>query len=1093
MNQKSREEFQSVSRKTMGLFIVALILLLPVSSAGALAGTLTITKNTGKAGLEGVIDATDDVWAVEATVSSLQEGEVVAPENVQIKLGTNKKNFNSCSVTDAGAVCQYLEPLTGGITPGTYPFTILYSPAAGTPDQRSSVIAADGAPPGITFVQGNAKQEGNKVALSFTIDDSDTSPCVGLAKVSVVDVDSGSVLMAKDDFSSSFCSEYRFGDDLTYNGFLSGLTGEGVRRLKVVAEDRLGHSATSSTVSFLTDFVPPEVLGLNFTGFGRFLGGTEQESAVVIRIREKSTLTPAVVVATAEHTTLDKTAATSCVRAKEDPLIWECTWASVKVDPASSLAVTVSATDALGNAVEMTVTQDFVHDADLPVVEYFGTLLESNGLGYVKSGLNPIVIKVREQGSGMRLENILANLGQLGGITSPEECSQEGDLFVCYWYRDENFGSASENVVISLVKVVDNVGNSAALVEKSLLVDTAPPALEKLRLFGVSDGNAKSYFQSGDILRVMATVNEKNGLFWMIDLRNAVNDAETQFPATKLNDAGWQTFKGEDVCVQNEEKSWDCTFETVPIKSGLAKNAFVVLKVRDAAGNDAVNWPDAANVEKRSGKNDEGKYAFDILALKDEENPDYWSAGTASPLIDFVDLDAMTFPQRIPIQITLKTESLEAKALAIELVSCASKQETSEEAPVAGSPEISRSVIYGNIFPDGVAEPKPTIMLEFSPVENVRSLLGISTEGTFRGVDVPYVCTLKVYSRLGNTALANAETQEVTIAVPFAFSTLGSIDENLAQKVRDLTESDFMKFANALEYANIAIQWINYVLSFVQVLSDIAQIIDIFSDGVLVNAATQLEKVPVIQVASVALRGSCLVLQEGQRRTWEWLSYVTIIQQVLNCNPPDSDDPTGGNVLGWYGWWQRQVLEAYNVASGRTLLGIPASTPYENIYVSAASICIPGLIYNVHKAREIQCRQILCYAKDVPAGLATYDSCDKLYDLEMCMFWSGPALDLTPLAGFADLGNIIRRAGANPLGLIKTAEIVACFPACFTQAPGTLYACKAATALNKLVSVIDTIIGSIDRRPGLTGTAYCDEVEDLDIDSLTGQTRLPAQ
>src|SRR3989344_5683970 len=1087
-------------QKITALFMIYLILILPLSSASALAGTVTISKNSGQKGLANFLDAQDDVWTVEATISNLQNDETVAPENVQIKVGAIQKNFNSCSVTDAGAVCQYLEPLTGGISPGTHTFNILYTPtvgvagAAGTADSKAGIINADGAAPEITFTQGNAKQERDKVKLSFTINDNAHPPCIGLAKYTILDADSGAVLLTKEDFSEKSCIPYVFAEDAAHNSYLplASLDGEGVRRLKIIAEARLGHSTASSVVSLLTDFVNPEPMEMNFTAFGKFLGVNEQASPLVVKIREKSNLVPTKVLATAVQTTLDKTPANSCTRTKADPNMWECVWSAVRVDPASSISVLISATDVIGNTAETTLAQNFVTDTDVPVVEYFGPLLESNNVGFVQSGQNTIVAKIREQGSGMASQNILAQFGSLGAIQGPNECAQESDLFVCYWFLSASFTSTSEDVRISLVKVVDNVGNQASLPQRDLIVDITPPSLEKIELFGVSSGAAKSYFQSGDILRISAAVSEANGMFWLIDLRNVVNDAETLFPASKLNAAGWQTFKGEDVCTQNEEKSWNCNFETAAMKSGLVKNALVTLQLRDAAGNLAVNWLETVNVEKRSSKNDEGKYAFDILAVKDEENPDYWSAGTAKPLLAFVDLDAMVMPLRIPIQISLKTDNLNARALAVELVSCNPKQEGEVGEETAGttasaSPEIGRKLIYGNIFPDGSAEPKPIVMLEFSPIADVRSFLGIPNDGSFSGVNIPYTCQLKIYSRLGNTALGNAETQDVDLLVPFAFSALGGIDENLAQKIKEMTESDFMKFADVLEYVNDAIQWINYILGFMQIINDVLAIYSLFNTG-LQASAQALENTGFLTTVGAALRGQCVVAEVSQEGLWSVLEYIQVIAQVFSC----SSDPEK-NALSWYGKWQNTVLKAYNELSGRALLGVPAQTPLENIYISMAAVCVPGLVYNVHKAREINCRKIFCYAKEIHAGLATYDSCDKLYDLQMCEFWTGPGVDLIPLlGGFADLGKILKNAGTNPLGLIKIAEIVACAAVCFTDTTrgAGYFACKATYGLNKLLNIINTIANAVEQTPGSTGTAYCDAIEDIDFDALTGQTQL---
>ena len=72
------------------------------------------------------------------------------------------------------------------------------------------------------------------------------------------------------------------------------------------------------------------------------------------------------------------------------------------------------------------------------------------------------------------------------------------------------------------------------------------------------------------------------------------------------------------------------------------------------------------------------------------------------------------------------------------------------------------------------------------------------------------------------------------------------------------------------------------------------------------------------------------------------------------------------------------MLAFYNLASSRDLLGVPADKLYDNMYASLLGLCVPGIIFNIEKAREIQCRKIICYGREVPSGIATLQSCDNL-------------------------------------------------------------------------------------------------------------------
>ena len=102
----------------VGLFIITLFLTLPFYSANVLAATIDVTKNHGQAGLEGFLDATGDIWTLEAVVSG-SEVPVIA-ESLVITLAGREAVFDSCSESEFGATCNALSagPITinAGIT-----------------------------------------------------------------------------------------------------------------------------------------------------------------------------------------------------------------------------------------------------------------------------------------------------------------------------------------------------------------------------------------------------------------------------------------------------------------------------------------------------------------------------------------------------------------------------------------------------------------------------------------------------------------------------------------------------------------------------------------------------------------------------------------------------------------------------------------------------------------------------------------------------------------------------------------------------------------------------------------------------------------
>ncbi len=1083
-----------------GLFIIALVISMPFYSADALASiNVQITKNSGTAGIDTYLDAQGDVWTVEALITGVND-TTIDPKDVKLKINDNTAEFTSCSGGTLGQTCQYISPLTDGIKEAEYAFQVVYEflDIFGVPDsaQWGDYIRADGSAPTITSL--SAKQEKGEVIIDFTVTDKKIGvPSVGLKQIDIIDADSSAVLQSITDFKLEDHTEsYTFKDDAKFGGKLQAvLEGEGLRHIKVSAEDWLGHKAVNLPLAtFKTDFVAPVLVKdtLNFTSLGKFIGPYNVQTDIKLDVLET---TAPVVVAYSEQAELNGEEA-SCYLDDEVDKLWHCEWNNIEVHPFSSVALKVVAVDEYENAVEETLNTNLVEDTSAPEIGFFGTERQFEGKSYVKMkgvpGENRLILKVNEQGAGMDISGIRANMGALGAsqYEPPTFCNQTESTFDCYW----DFGASLSSggvLRVGLSKFEDKVGNVGAMPEIEIVADNSPPKVEKLEFYGTSDIGDKDYFQSNDLIKIKTKIAESSGVFILVNLNDIVMDAETKFPEgqyTRDLGAGWQVFDAEQLCQRNNESTgWLCEVETEAIKSGPQKNIKLEVVVTDTAGNMADVWPESAkNMETKA---QEGVYGFDLLGLSIEDAPDYWEVEKVVPKLEFVDLDATKVAYtRMPLEIRLKTSHPNTKILSIELIPNSCAKEGDEPAP-----EISRAVMYGGSMPDGTASPVTTMFtMEFPPFEG-RGLFGLSEKAEISTVNAKYTCKFKIYSQVGKDALSAVEMQEVVVSVPFGFSKLGAIDENLADKVKDIRNSAFMKTANVLHYLKVALDWINYIFNILKIIITVNEFVDLFGD-VGTEMAVKWEKTPGAGIGA-ALRGSCFTLETSTKTGWEFIKYIQIPIQILNCNPGVYGEEGKGEGkfeinLGWYGKYQQDVLRTYNDLTGRNILGIPAQSLYDNLYISILGLCLPGIIFQVEKAREIQCRKIVCYGREVPQGIATIDSCDKLYDLQMCEFVYGPMIDFIPFVGaLGQIGKMIKSAFTSPLGLISLTEVVACGLICFSKAessPGLLPVCKFTTGLNKVLSIIDSIVGAFKNRPDVTGSPYCKMAENIDADELTG-------
>lgn len=1096
--------------------MITLVLSLPFYSANALATSLQITQNSGEDGINNYIDGQGDVWKVEASINGIVGNGTVDPSKIKLKIGESDAIFNSCSDGPMGAKCEYISPLTDGIAEGEYGFQVVYEymNSFGEPEFVSdgSYIKVDASAPKISIFNAYQNENG-KVVLDFLIEDKEEGkPSVGLQVVEIVDAGTGTVLESITDFGADDTS-YSFMEDSNHNGILKAqLEGEGLQKIKFRAVDNFGHQAKYSPVAvFPIDFVPPDVKTetLNFTTLGKFIGEFDVITDITIDIVETNDIR---VKGYSDQAELNGEEA-YCELDENEEHLWHCTWENVVVHPldSTSLGITVLVKDDFGNIVEKSSQIAFTKDGSAPKVDYFGTERVYDEMSFLKQGDNRIVLRVKDSGAGVRQENIEANLEGLGRGKNqqPDECVEEGEILDCYW--DIDF-SGKGDVVIGLTKFHDNAGNEGDLTPITLYMDNSGPLVEEIEVYGTSAVGDKDYFQSNDILKIKFTAIETTGIMVLVDLNEFVMDAENTYPMQEFTrdlDNGWRVYQGDDICDRNTEGKWDCLVQTEPIKSGPDSSVRFEFKIVDTAGNepDKINgWLDVPNNVNPTSK--PGVYLFELLGLVTEENPDYWETSAVKPKLDFVDLDTVGLAYtKMPMYISFSSDNPKVKMLNVELPEGACEPIGSkilasgayEGAEIPSAPTISRNLLYGGSFTSGQVSPASTnIIIEFSPFDG-RSLFNLGEEsvaGDFEKVNARYICRFNVFSRFDRDALENAEVQEVVIDVPFSFSQLGAIDENLAERIHEIREDGWMKFYNVVHWINVVVEWISYVLNLLSIVTSLVEILDLFSEEFKGAADTANEAgnaLPWFKALGKTLQGGCMTQQTGQSKLWKYVKWLQVPTQILNCNPGafgEGNERQGQLDNNWYSKWQKLVLSSYNLISGRGIMGMPASSVYENLYLSIASLCVRGILFNLEKAREIKCRQIICYGREVPSGIATVDSCKKLYNLQMCEFVYGPLVDLIPLmGGIANLGKMVKSMFTSPLGLISLVEIIGCAPLCWNEAPtpGLITLCKVPKGINKLLDIAETIVSAIDNRPDLQGSPYCDMADDIDLDELVGQ------
>jgi hypothetical protein len=1057
----------------VGLFIIMLVVSLPINAADALAVSVQISKNQGGAGIEHFIDAQGDVWTVEVLISGAPENGTINPKDVKMKIGDNEAVFNSCSDTTFGAACEYISPLTDGVKENEHAFQVVYNfvDELGDPDSASNadVIRTDGSAPSIRFFPGDVNQNSQgQVEINFNVDDKKEGvPAVGIKEIEIIDADTGNVLQSITNFAEGQ-EEFNYLNDGGFAGILQGtLEGVGKKSIKIKAEDRLGHKETSKAVRFSADFVKPVIQSnLNLTRFGKFIGEFLGRTDILIDVIESSVPT---VVAFSDQADLDGKEA-SCEADDDIDDLWHCIWKKVEVNPEATVSLLVIATDEKGNKAEKTVSTTLTIDDSPPEIKFFGTIRQFEDVSYLKSGENTIILRVEEQGAGISAEGIRANLGAFGLSSSakPDECNEVEDLVECIWEIDEKINEGV--VTFGLSTFEDNVGNEGEMPESQFIVDNFGPKVEKIEFYGIGGvAGEKNYLQSNDLFRVELTVAESSGLNVLLNLQDLVMDAENTFPEdefTKDLDDGWQRFTEED-CERDEGK-WACVFETDAIKSGPDPNVNFEIKVQDTAGNDAREWDDEPTNIKRG---DEGRYFLNLLGLQTETNPDYWEVARVTPL-GFVDMDTTPLTHtRIPIKIGLRSSDASVEALSVSILGCEDPSQSAEEeegkaTTPAKSPELSRNLLYGGNFPEGEISPLSTnIILEFTPFDSKAFFKVGSKDIVFKEALAEYTCRLQVFSKVGKNAVLEPEIQEVKIEVPFAFTALGSRDENIDKLIQDIKDDASFQIPDKLKYINDILKLIRYIQPILGILISLNKIINALTSS---GDSWRYDFPVYTEPLASALCGA----EEGgvNNGIWEVFEYIQVVMEVLSCNPK----PLAGT---WYGTYQQSVLNALNLyKSAGTRQSV---TLYDNIWLSVVGLCLPGILHNLEKLRQIKCVHIDCLQNQVANGATTVAGCKRINDILECKYFWGELIGmLVPLTGLWEgVKNMIKAALTNPIGLVRSALTFGCTLSYCGESGGATTFCDVSAIAVEALDIVDNVIGLVQTFPSISQD-FCSRIDE---------------
>ncbi len=708
-------------------------------------------------------------------------------------------------------------------------------------------------------------------------------------------------------------------------------------------------------------------------------------------------------------------------------------WRNVPITTPNTCQVTVEATDFLGNKDTKTLQCRIGVDDTSPEPLSIGTrFVDEDGTPILGVG-GTIIVEFKEAGSGMDTANAILDLRGLGkGLdVKADKCDKTGaDGWKCSWTVTPTVSSGDYLVKIQPTSRDDLNNQVTTTLQKTIRFDKTAPADVRLKEIAAFRGQERvktNYTSLGETIEFVVT---GAGFTTAIaDLTSLGGDKET--PA--------------EHCEGNLTKN--CTFAVTVAVSG-PQGTNITFTLSDAAGNKATI----------------STSALFILGISNETAPNYWNITTeCSPTL----LDRKTLSVfEHPVYCRVRMHSTNSQAKPITVL----------------GPEDFFSDCTGDM--DYISD----MRVENNYAGSTEPYLVLSLVATDYAIDnLTFTCPMSTLTRVGNFIPQNFERDNATVNLQFYNLPLGELAQNIGDEVDDVEDSikGVWKTIGTLQkfmaYAEKLCQILNVVMTTIATLSNILFILGISAKiGDAIDLGIGNAYSANIKAQS---KGMCVAtdsmydnFNEGLLGTLKkFCNFLTCQSSLFDALGDVGlvDKPTGTGYSNFVSDWASGFGLSESIGlSGSTAIIAGKETTIQNpnsylnvkeslVYsIAIPPLCLPGIIYNLDKWRQIQCRYGLCVLQDVKDNGLPLSVCKDQKSYMQCRFVVGEIFNLIPFAPIVTFYlNIIKQALSDPLVLVSMgfAFIANCKAACATGYGDIYHICKFLAITSQLGQTIQAI------------------------------------
>lgn len=1034
----------TVTQQKIALFMITLVLFIPFYVSDVHAASLNIRSISGVSEVDGFIN-TNDILTIEAE-ASISTSEDVEPDKMRIYMagGTGYTVFQACTLDDITTntfLCTYVAPIYN--MHGTKTFTIdlhtgvtQYDPD-GTPIEtvsRDITIDTVGAKVTSMFAVPNRSTQG-VTNITYTAKDFGSTPtdnqyCVGVERIEFYLGDAAGELI-KTEYPSQYLCDYS--SEFTHDFG----TADGTFTICAKAYDRMNQTQTGVTCTdyFIDSGAPaPDSASLNI-----FKKGTEES---IKYIGTNSILSDISFLIDAQDLVVDSVRADLSNLAGSrfadapptshdaDGSIHVFEWSNVPIGPITACLIEVDAEDVIGNFGTSSIQCTIIADNDGPVINSLFTNFESSGVYYIGKNVT-LKAKIAEAGIGLERGNIFidfSNLG-LGSRMKADVCNKtEAGPWDCIWQDVQptvRDGIYPVTVLKESRDDLDNIMNASFI--QQIGVDRTSPEINSEVHLNVIAGVTEIPYENITI--------PGDTLEFIIQVSDAWS------ATANLSDLGGAHDALADSCWRENESTY-CLWE-VPITVSGPYDANIEFSFLDFTGN----------------YNTISKSIF-VSGVEDDENPNYWEH-SVSCTPQFVDREISSLINQ-PVFCHIDLRPINAQNADV----------------IAFNMEQYPANCYSTTTNVTLTDYVQNILVTNNHVGSSDPYLQLTLQiGEFAIDNLNFNCEFEMFTKMDDIYTLFPEVENISINLQFYDLPIGYLDDGID---------------NAIERHEDKIKWMGSWLDEVKLLYDYAaKVCQVY------NSITSILAGITALSALLGLTNAIWDTGYGGSLRAAWVGTCSAdgsVKQTTVAAKESFFDKFCSFVNCKYTEKALKGMDSEGWTSGIDSPGIDAAIKKgfdvkESIVWSAATLCIPGIILNLEKYRQVECGYILCMKQDVASGIPA-SVCEASYAYLSCVFWTGQILNALPFFQlWTSLMESFVQVVSDPLGFAF--YITNLFLNCNQECANANAAGTKRHAACSILGTIDTIGDAISEFNNIKGEDYftvgsdedfCSQLEDFDED-----------